>query len=288
MPAFAITVTAPANRTPTISGSPATSAQVGTGYNFTPSASDPDGNTLSYSIANRPSWASFSIANGQLSGTPGAAHVGTYSGIVISVSDGTNTAALPAFGITVTDAPVTNSPPTISGSPRTTIEAGTVYNFTPTASDPNGNALSFSVSGRPAWATFNASTGALTGTPNSSQVGTYSNVVISVSDGSASASLAPFTVTVTSAGSGNGTATVSWSAPTANTDGSSLTNLAGYKLYHGTSASALNDVRTISSPGITTFVFDQLGSGTHYFAITAYNSAGVESAQSATGSKTIP
>lgn len=288
MPAFSITVTAPTNTAPTISGSPATSVQAGTNYSFAPSASDADGNALGYSIANKPSWASFSISSGQLSGTPSSSQVGTYSGIVISVNDGTTTASLPAFGITVTTAPVTNNPPTISGSPGTSVQAGSAYSFTPSASDPDGNTLTFSVSGLPSWASFNAGNGALTGTPDNSRVGTYSNIVITASDGVTSRSLPAFSVTVTSASSGNGTATLSWTVPMQNTDGSALTDLSGYKVYHGTSASSLTDVRTISSAGITMLVFDQLASGTHYFAVSAMNSTGTESARSAVGSKTIP
>jgi hypothetical protein len=162
------------------------------------------------------------------------------------------------------------------------------YAFTPTASDPEGNALTFSITGRPAWTSFNTSSGALTGTPNSSQVGTYASIAISVSDGTSARSLPAFSINVTSAGAGTGAATLGWTAPTQNTDGTVLTNLAGYKLYHGTSAASLTDVRSISSPGVTTYVFDQLATGTHYFAVTAVNSSGTESPQSAVGSKVIP
>jgi hypothetical protein len=119
-------------------------------------------------------------------------------------------------------------------------------------------------------------------------VGTYSSIGISVSDGTSARSLQAFSITVTSVGTGTGAATLGWSAPTLNTDGTALTNLAGYKLYHGTSAASLTDVRSISSPGITTYVFDQLPAGTHYFAMTAVNSSGTEGLQSAVGSKVIP
>jgi Putative Ig domain len=287
LPAFSITVTAgTTNRPPTISGSPATSVTVGSAYSFTPTASDPDGNPLGFSITGKPAWATFSIANGRLSGTPTSAQVGTYSSIVISANDGTATVALPAFTLSVVAG--ANGAPTISGSPKTTVQAGSAYAFTPTASDPEGNALTFSISGRPAWSAFNASTGALSGTPNSTQMGTYSSIVISVSDGTSSRSLPAFSINVTSPGTGTGTATLGWTAPTQNTDGTTLTTLAGFKLYHGTSAASLTDVRTISSPGVTTFVFDQLPTGTHYFAVSAVNSSGTESARSAVGSKTIP
>lgn len=292
LPAFSITVTgsgSTTNRVPVISGSPATSVNAGTAYSFQPSASDADGDKLTYTISGMPAWATFSGVTGILSGTPAASHVGTYSNIVISTSDGKANVSLPAFNIAVAAATSTNRAPTISGSPSTSVQAGTAYNFRPTVSDADGDPLGFSITNKPAWATFSIVNAQLSGTPTTSQVSTYSNIVISTSDGKATASLPAFTITVTApSGTTNGTATLSWLSPTTNTDGSALTNLSGYKLYHGTSASALTDVRSISNPGITIFVFDQLATGTHYFAMSAVNSAGVEGAKTAVGSKTIP
>lgn len=92
-------------------------------------------------------------------------------------------------------APV-NRPPVISGTPATTVTAGNAYRFRPTASDPDGQTLTFSIENGPAWATFSASTGEISGTPAAANVGTYSNVIISVSDGRASVSLAPFAIAV--------------------------------------------------------------------------------------------
>jgi len=99
------------NSAPTISASPATQATVGAAYSLTPEASDADGDTLAFSIQNRPTWAQFSTATGRLSGTPTS--VGETAGIVISVSDGTTNAALPSFSITV--AVTTTTPPATSG-----------------------------------------------------------------------------------------------------------------------------------------------------------------------------
>ena len=92
--------TPPQNEAPTISGSPATSVIAGSPYKFTPTAG-PTGDTLTFSIRNQPSWASFSPTTGELSGTPKSANVGSDSNIVISVSDGSLSAALGAFTITV-------------------------------------------------------------------------------------------------------------------------------------------------------------------------------------------
>ena len=103
----------PTNNTPpTISGSPMTNVNVGAAYDLTPSAQDADGDALAFSIDNRPEWATFSTATGRLSGTPQAA--GTNANVVISVSDGKNSVALPAFTITV--AAVSSAPPPVVGN----------------------------------------------------------------------------------------------------------------------------------------------------------------------------
>ena len=284
LPAFSIEVDAPADQAPVISGSPAANVVAGTAYSFTPSASDAAGNALTFSVANLPSWASFSASTGQLSGTPATANVGTFSNIVISVSDGTLSASLAAFAITVS-APA-NPPPTISGSPATTVAAGAAYSFTPTTSDPSGNPLTFSVQNLPGWAAFNAQSGTLSGTPGIGDAGSYANIVISVSDGTASAALASFSITVTQPASGS--ATLSWSAPTQNTNGTPLTNLAGFHIYYGTSASNLNQSVLIANPAATSYVFTSLAAGTWYFTVNAYTTTGAESVVSNIASVTVP
>lgn len=96
---------APSPPAPFISGTPATSAKAGTVYTFTPTATDFAGNSggnahLTFSIVNGPSWATFFSGTGQLTGP---AVKGTYSGIVISVTDGCGgSASLKAFTIKVT------------------------------------------------------------------------------------------------------------------------------------------------------------------------------------------
>lgn len=100
--------------------------------------------------------------------------------------------------------PAVNEAPTITGAPGVSVAAGSNYTFTPTASDANGDHLTFSIVGKPSWATFSIADGTLSGTPPT--VGNYSSIVITVSDGSLSASLAPFSIVVstTVAGSGGG------------------------------------------------------------------------------------
>jgi hypothetical protein len=209
---------------------------------------------------------------------------GTHSNIRISVTDGNLTATLPAFSINVTGA--ANRAPTISGTPATTVSTDAAYDFQPTGSDPDGNTLTYSIANRPSWATFNSSTGRLSGTPTSANAGTYSNIEISVSDGSRSASLALFAITVVQSSSGS--ATLSWTPPTQNTDGSSLTNLAGYRIVYGRTSSSLDQTLQVANPGTARYTITGLASGTWYFRVKAYNASGGESDVSNGGSKTIP
>ncbi len=278
--AFSITVQA-TNRPPVISGAPTTSVAVGQAYGFTPTASDPDGQALTFFIANRPAWATFNSSTGQLSGTPTAA--ATHTNIVISVSDGAATATLAAFSITVQ---ATNRPPVISGAPTTAATVGQPYSFRPTASDPDGQALTFSITNRPAWATFDSSNGTLYGTPASTNLGTFANIIISVSDGTVSAALPAFALTVGAALSGS--VTVSWVAPTTNTDGTPLTGLSGYRVFYGTASGQYSQSVSVPSGNVTSVVIEGLSTGTTwYFAVKAANSSGVESAYSLERSKTL-
>lgn len=273
------------NKPPTISGTPATSVKVGTAYSFTPTAKDPEGKTLTFFISNKPSWATFSTSTGKLSGTPTA--TGTKYGVKIGVSDGNSSVSLPSFTLTVTSSSgTTNSPPVISGSPATSVAVGAAYSFTPTASDPNKDVLGFGITGKPAWATFDSKTGKLSGTPSSAYGGTQNSVTIGVSDGKATASLS-FTLKVTGGSTTTSSATLNWSPPTKNTDGSSLTNLAGYRISYGTSPSSLTKTVQIANPGLSSYVIDGLTSGTWYFSLRAYTSSGSESSLSNPVSRTI-
>ena len=267
---------------PTISGSPVTTTLAGKAYCFQPTAKDADGNKLTFSIAARPLWASFSTSTGRLSGTPKAEHVRAWSNIVISVTDGRTKRALPAFAILVRPATTStvNAAPKISGSPAKSVLAGAAYSFQPSASDANNDKLTFSVTNKPAWASFNTATGKLSGTPAVAYVGITSNIVIKVSDGKASAALSAFSLAVTESGSSavtTGAVTLSWQPPTQNVDGTTLTNLAGYRIHYGRSLTDMSQTLKISNPGIARYMVEGLSSGKWFLAVRAYTSAGIES-----------
>jgi hypothetical protein len=97
-------------------------------------------------------------------------------------------------------------------------------------------------------------------------------------DGSAAAHTLP---------SGDGTATVSWEAPTTTITGAALTDLSGYRIYYGTSDTDLSQVVELKGVGTQTFVIDNLGTATWYFAVKAVTTVGMESPLSQIVSKSI-
>ena len=77
-----------------------------------------------------------------------------------------------------------------------------------------------------------------------------------------------------------------WQPPTANTNGSAISNLAGYTVYYGTSQTNYKTVK-VANPGLTSYTIDGLSPGTYYFTVTAYNTSGMTSAYGPSASKTI-
>jgi hypothetical protein len=263
-----------------IAGSPSTSIVAAHYYSFQPSAYNTSGRTLVFAVSGKPSWASFNSASGRISGTPLIANVGTTFGIVVSVSNGLQRAALPGFAVKVL--PLPKIAPTISGTPAATVVVPLAYSFQPAAKDSNGLRLAFGITNKPSWLSFDGSTGRLYGTSSPAVIGTYSNIGIVVYDGYQKAMLPAFAITVKpTAGvptSPTGSVTLSWTPPTENTDGSSLTDLAGYNIYYGTTATNLVSKDHIGNPGLANYVIEGLIPGRWYFEMAAYSAIGSESA----------
>ena len=169
-----------------------------------------------------------------------------------------------------------NRAPTISGTPPATAKVESLYDFTPQASDPDGDALRFEITGRPSWATFDPNTGRLYGTPPAGLTGSTSSIVIAVTDGQARAQLPAFSISIRDV-DGTGSAQLAWSKPTTNTDGSPLTDLAGYRIYYGRLPDSPSDKLDIASPDTTSATISKLSTGTWYFSISTYTTSGVES-----------
>jgi hypothetical protein len=274
-----------------IGGSPPATVSPPRHYYFRPWIAGSDKASAKFAIRNKPYWASFDPSTGTLSGRVYPAEAGKYASITIIARSATSFTHMPPFSITVTSSGGTSPPPasgapTISGAPGTSVVAvSTPFSFQPTASDPAGRKLTFSVNAKPSWTSFDSTTGRLYGTPGAVNVGTTSNIVITANDGTASASLKAFSLTVTQ--TGNGSATLSWLPPTTNTNGTVLTNLAGYQIKYGTNSGALSQTIQVANPGLTTYVISNLSPGTYYFGTLAYTSTGTQSKLSSLVSKTI-
>ncbi|MEE4253419.1 MAG: putative Ig domain-containing protein [Desulfuromusa sp.] len=158
---------------------------------FVISANDINGDSLSYSASGLPPGAVFDAAQQRFSWTPDYTQAGNFT-VVFSVTDELFIDS-ETVEITVTNY---NRTPVISGTPGGATMATTSYSFTPIASDPDGDPLTFSIVNKPNWASFSSSTGELSGTATADQVGTSSNIIISVSDSIGSTSLSPFSIDV--------------------------------------------------------------------------------------------
>lgn len=214
--------------------------------------------------------------NGQVTTTPATS--------TSTPSSSSSTVAVPASGSSAPAAAI-NAKPAIVGAPGTTVLVGNAYTFTPVGSDADGDTLTYSIVNKPSWITFNAANGTLTGKPTAADVGTYSNVVVSVSDGKVQTSLAKFTLSVVAVAAGS--TTISWTAPTQNVDGTTISSLAGYKIYYGTSEDALTQVAVVSNPSLTRYVIENLMPATYYFSVVSVGAAGGESRRSGVVSTTV-
>lgn len=260
MTPFSITVQ-PANRAPTISGTAPASVQAGTAYAFTPAASDPDGDSLTFTVANKPSWATFTAATGSLTGTPGESDVGAYANAAISVTDGKAQVTLPAFSISVTQA----TPPAVAWSACAN-EYGRC-NFT--------GARRVRYGAGSTWVVRDLSGGV-----------DCTNGAFGADPVPGASKRCEIGSTITAPPPANGRATLSWQAPTRNTDGSALTNLAGYRIYYGASIDAMVSIN-VNNAAVSTFVVENLTSGRWLFYVTAVTTGGAESAASNIATKTI-
>ena len=104
---------------------------------------------------------------------------------------------------------------------------------------------------------------------------------------SALSSSSPVSSASSSSVPSTGDAKLAWTAPTTNSNGTALTDLAGYYIHYGTNPGNLTNVINISNASASSYTVTGLTSGTWYFAISAYTNTGLQSALSNVGSKTI-
>ncbi|WP_198555610.1 ImpA family metalloprotease [Colwellia sp. 75C3] len=180
-----------ANIAPVISGTP-TVATVGTNYTFTPTLSDSDGDDVILGSENLPAWLTLDTTG--IKGTASVDDIGEHN-LVLTASDAKSTIR---YEITISVIaipeeekevkPENNKAPKLSGIPNKAV-VEQAFSFTPVATDENNDELAFSATNLPSWLTVDGTTGEMTGTPQLSDLGSFRNIELTVSDGVLSTSI---------------------------------------------------------------------------------------------------
>jgi len=166
-----------ANQAPVMAVIPATTVKPGSPMSFIVSATDADGDKLTYSASGLPANSSFNISTRKFSWVPRTDQVGKYS-VKFTASDGSLSDSKNAT-INITGA---NQPPVMAVIPATTVKPGATASFIVSATDADGDKLTYSASGLPENATFNPGTRKFSWVPKSTQTGAYT-VKFTASDG---------------------------------------------------------------------------------------------------------
>jgi RHS repeat-associated protein len=182
------------NRPPLIESTPPALAEVGQALAYHVVATDPDGDPLAYSLATGPGGMAVDAASGRLSWTPLASQVAVHP-VAVEVSDGRGGLATQTFSLTVRPA---NRPPLIGSTAPLTAAAGSAYRYQATASDPDSDALSWTLRTAPDGMSVVAQTGLVQWTPTVGQVG-VEGVVLEVVDGRGGTDTQSFSVEVRNA-----------------------------------------------------------------------------------------
>ncbi|MBL8287839.1 MAG: putative Ig domain-containing protein [Rubrivivax sp.] len=179
------------NRAPQVTSAPATTASVGVPYVYEAKASDPEGGALAWSLTQAPAGMSIGAAGGLVTWTPAPAQAGNQA-VVLRVVDPAGLAATQSFSIAVTAA---NAAPRITNTPPATAVVGALYRHQIEASDPDGDALAFTLDAGPDGLGLDGATGILGWTPRADQLGNHA-VTLRVADARGLSATQSFTLTV--------------------------------------------------------------------------------------------
>ncbi len=147
---------------------------------FSVSATDPDGDGLTYTANNLPAGATF-VGN-TFSWTPGYSQAGNYENIEFVATDNGSPLELAVELIAITVGDVNRAPELSNPGPRSVLE-GQSLSFTITAVDPDGNTVLLTATGMPDGASFDASTGIFSWIPTNAQSGNYTVTFVAIDNG---------------------------------------------------------------------------------------------------------
>ncbi len=193
-----ITVNPPPNAAPVLAAIGNKTLTAGNTMNVQISATDANGDNLTFTLPTKPAFATLTDNNdgtGVIRLAPTTSQAGTYS-LTCRVADGNGGADSETITITVNPPP--NAAPVLAAIGNKTLTAGNVMNVQITATDANGDTLTFTLPTKPAFATLtdnNDGTGVIRLAPTTSQAGTYS-LTCRVADGNGGADSETITITV--------------------------------------------------------------------------------------------
>ena len=194
-------ISPPINNAPVTTSTPITSVNESTAYSYQVTATDADGDSLIYFLTQAPGWLTID-SNGLVSGTAPSVNANTDFPIIILVSDG-QASATQSYVLTVIDISAGNNAPIITSTPITSVDENAQYSYQVTATDADGDTLTYSFSG-PSWLSINANTGLVSGTAPSVSSDAQFTITITVSDGTDSATQT-YTLTVNDVSGTGGT-----------------------------------------------------------------------------------
>lgn len=184
-----VTITA-ANDAPVVANATLSVDEDGSA-DLTLTATDAEGDAVTFAVGN-PANGTATLNGAVVTYTPNADFNGTDT-FTYTANDGTSDSA--AATVTVTVNPVNDAPVFTAAMVDTMVpEDGGLVNFNYVATDVDGDALTYSISGAPASATFDTATGAFSFDPFGN-AGVYT-ITASVTDGTVSVDTAPATLTV--------------------------------------------------------------------------------------------
>ncbi len=220
----------PTNNAPVITSAAITNVNESVAYSYQVVATDADGNTLTYSLTQAPSWLSINSATGLITGTAPSVTSNTASAVIIRVSDGITyveqSYTLTVYDTSVPPTPPANTAPVFTSTPVTQVDESSPYAYDVNAMDIDGNTLTYSLTSAPSWLSIDATTGLIFGTAPSVSSDTDYTITVQVSDGTATATQT-YTLTVHNISSSQSGGTGTGNVVSSSTDVSGTTQTPG-------------------------------------------------------------
>jgi Putative Ig domain len=174
---FTLTVANQApNHAPTITSAPTLVTNLDRPYVYNLSGSDSDNDLVVWSLENAPDGMVLDAQTGALRWQPKSNQLGNHT-VTVKLADSYGAFTTQEFTLKVTG---TNTPPTIASTPITKGAANQAYAYQVAATDPENDALRFSLGKRPQGMAIDVS-GKISWTPQGAQVGTHT-VEVQVTD----------------------------------------------------------------------------------------------------------